>query len=70
MNLSFFKRVKHHHLPGDVSKEEKLAMRERRHPETVRSKIYRQDIALRTRSTLRERTEREIAQQMEWVTRR
>lgn len=61
MQLSLFKRVKHGHLPGDVGKDIKIAMRERRWPEVIRAAIYRRDVARRTRAVLAERARREIA---------
>ncbi len=61
-----FKRVKHGQLPGDVHKSEKIAMREKLTPKplpypgtlltwTRRSKRYRKDLVLKSKSVQRQR---------------
>lgn len=76
MKDSDFKRVKHHHMPGDVSKRTKIAMRENKvRSPLLRSgmypligkpaKAYRKEVNMKTKAVLKERTKKEIQRQLE-----
>jgi len=74
MKDAAFKRVKHRHEPGDVSKQEKIAMREksvrkrRKTRPTVSehaAKSYRKTINQRTRAVNKRRTRATIKAGME-----
>lgn len=52
-------RVKMRQMPGDVPKQEKIAMLEGTHPEKARSKSYRKQIRSRERAAAHERAKKE-----------
>lgn len=79
MKLNEWKRVKHHHYPGDVSKREKVALREKSKKKLSRSqsykkgkfvvtpkmaKTYRKVINAKTRAVGKRRTKAAIKEEM------
>lgn len=76
MRDSEFKRVKHHHFPGDVSKRTKIAMRENKvKSPLLRSgmypligkpaKAFRKRVNSTTKAVLKEKTRKEIQRQLD-----
>lgn len=59
MNLSGFKRVKHGHIPGDVSKGAKIDMKEGR-DKGGGVKDYIKQVTSKTRAVGKERAKKEI----------
>ena len=64
MRDSDFKRVKHHHMPGDIGKGEKKKYRSKPSM-NKRAKSFNDTVRARTRSTLKDRTIKEIQRQLE-----
>lgn len=57
-------RVKMRQMPGDICKQMKIAMLERKSPERARAKGYRNEIRKRERAAFREQSAREIKGQL------
>jgi len=54
-------RIKFHDMPGDVPKQEKIAMLEDKHKDKKRSKSYKKMIRMRERATIKREGLRLIA---------